>query len=267
MDSTSANILIDIFSNFDVFLIILVRLVGFITIVPILGGRSVPLMTRMGFSCILASIIYTSGMITEAEYVNSVFGYTILIFKEFFVGFLLGFVVFFIFNITYLTGEISDHQIGFSMASVFDPQSQMQVPISGNIYYNIITIFFVLSGGYRVLIKTIFYSYEALPIGVAKIVENEKIIVFFVDLITRFFKVGIIIALPIIAIILVMDVALGVLVKAVPKMNVFVIGMPAKVLVGLFGIWLIMPVFVRVYEVIYEMITGSLIGIIKVLMP
>lgn len=267
MDSSNAQVLIDIFSNVDIYFVIFIRIIGFISIVPIIGGSTIPVMARLGFSMFLASIVYASGNITEIYYMDTIYGYFLLLLKEFFVGFTIGFVVYFLFNLTYLAGQLSDQQIGISMASVFDPVTQTQVPIVGNLYYFVLCTFFVVNGGCRLLINALFYSYKALPIGSAVIVGNNGLFYTILEIMIVYFKLGVLIALPVIGVILVIDVVLGVLVKTVQKLNVFVVGMPLKVFVGFFSLVIIVPMFVQVYINIYSEISKYILEIIKVMMP
>ena len=153
------------------------------------------------------------------------------------------------------------------MANVFDPVTQTQVPISGNLYYFVFCALFVASGSHRNVISTLFYSFKALPVGSELIIGNDKLVYLVMELMGKFFISGVMMALPVMGTILVVDVALGVLVKAAPRMNVFVVGMPLKVLVGLIIIWLIVPIFGQVFNSIFSLINEYLLSIIKVMMP
>lgn len=267
MNSSGAAELIQILSNADIFLLIFVRILGMVVITPVIGGRQIPVITRIGLSLIIASLVYSSGNVTDITYNDSIIGYGILIAKEFFVGFIIGFVIYFIINIMYLAGHFTDQQIGFSMVSVYDPITQAQVPITGNLYYFAICVLFIVSNGHHMVIKALFYSYKAIPIGMARILENGELLTVIMQLAIQFFSLGFTIAMPIIGIILVMDLVLGILVKTVPKINVFVVGMPLKVFVGLIAIWIVIPVFISAYNIIFGLMSDSVLNIIKVMMP
>lgn len=266
MNSDGAYILADIFSNIDVYMLIFIRFVGLLTIMPVFGGNGMPVMSKVGLSLILASIVYTSGMVADVYYTDTIIGYLYIILKEFLVGLIIGYVVYFMFNVTYFAGHLTDQQIGFSMANVFDPVTQTQVPISGNLYYFAFCALFVVSGGHRTIISTIFYSFRALPVGSEIIVGNDRLVYLIIELMGKFFVSGVMMALPVMGTILVIDVALGVLVKAVPRMNVFVVGMPLKVLVGLLAIWLIVPMFAQVFNNMFNVINEYILSIIRVMM-
>lgn len=266
MDSLNAVALAEIFSNADVFILIFVRILGTIVITPIIGGSNIPAMVRIGFSLALASIVFYSGNVTFTEYTDNVYGYGVLIFKEFVVGITIGFVVYLVLNISYFAGHFTDQQIGFSMVSVYDPITQEQVPISGNLYYFLLCVLLIVTNGHHFIIKSLFYSYKAIPIGSAQIFLNGKLVSVFFGLAIDFFVIGFSIALPVIAIILIIDLVLGILIKTVPQINVFVVGMPAKVFVGLMAVMLIVPMFSGITNIFYQEISDAVLNVIKVMM-
>ncbi len=267
MNLENSQVLIDIFNNTDLYMLIFVRIIGFLIFMPVIGGNNGIAMVKIGLAMAISAIIFTSGNVTEVVYVNSIMGYFMLILKEFFVGFIISYIVFFVFNSVYFTGHMIDQQIGYAMSNVFDPMTNTQVPITGNLYYFCLCVLFILNRGPHMVISAIFYSYESLPIGEAYILNNSGLFYGIINIMVEFFKIGFLFALPIIGVILVMDVALGVLVRAVPKMNVFVVGMPLKVIVGLISLWIVVPVFSEMYYRIYNLISELILNSIKVMMP
>lgn len=267
MESSNAAALVEIFSNADIFILIFVRIFGTIVVTPVIGGRHIPSMARIGLSLALAGIVLYSGNISQIEYTDTVLGYGFLIIKEFVVGLVIGFVVYLVLNISYLAGHFTDQQVGFSMVSVFDPITQEQVPISGNLYYFALCTLMIVTNGHHLIIKSLFYSYKAIPLGTGRIFENGKLISVFLGLAVDFFAIGFSVALPVIAIILISDLVLGILIKTVPQINVFVVGMPAKVFIGLATIMLISPMLIGVSNMFYNEISEALLNVIKVMMP
>jgi len=267
MGSSNAAALIDIFSQADIFILIFVRIFGTIIITPVIGGRQIPSMAKIGFALALAGMVFYSGNISGAEYNDSVLGYGFLIIKEFIVGLTIGFVVYFILNISYFAGHFTDQQIGFSMVSVFDPITQEQVPISGNLYYFALSALLIVTNGHRFIIKSLFYSYKAIPLGSGQIFFNGKLISVLFGVAVDFFTIGFSIALPVITIILISDLVLGILIKTVPQINVFVVGLPAKVFFGLATIFIVTPMLSGVSNIFYEEISEAVLNVIKVMTP
>lgn len=266
MNSENTQILIEIFNNADLYMLIFVRMLGFLLLMPVIGGTNGTTIVKIGLAMALSGIVFSSGNVEQVTYVNSIMGYFMLILKEFFVGAIISYIVFFVFNSVYFTGHMTDQQIGYSMSNVFDPMTNTQVPITGNLYYFFLCVLFILNKGHHMVISTVFYSYKALPIGQAQLIGNQGLFFGIINIMVEFFKIGLLFALPIVGVVLIMDVALGVLVRAVPKMNVFVVGMPLKVLAGLLALWVIIPSFSEIYFKIYQLISELLTNSIKVMM-
>lgn len=252
MSLETTNLLLNFYQNIDVFLLIVIRILGFFIILPILTATSIPAISKIGFSLFIAHLVFASGVVGEIYYADSTAGYLFLMVKEFMVGFVLGYVVYIVFSVLYMAGQLIDYQIGFSMVNIFDPVSQIQVPIVGNLLYFVICAFAIQTGGFNSFISAIFYSYQVISPGQAVIVGNSFLYTEIIQIILYFVETGVRIAFPIMGSILVLDVAMGLMVKTVPQMNVFVVGVPIKLLVGLTILYLIMPIIVTVYDMIYN---------------
>ncbi len=247
----SSPIFLEIFNSMDIYTIIILRLVGFFAHMPVLSGRSVPVQTRMALIIIMSMVIFTSGVEVEVDSINNLTQFTVLLFKEFTVGYLLGFSIFFMFSIFYFAGQLMDYQMGFSMLSVFDPTSQTQVPITGNILFMAASTLFVITGGFHVVLDAFMQSYALLPIGAADILNSGNIVRGLLELVTFYFQYGMVVASPIVGSIIIIDISLGLLVKAVPQMNVFVVGAPIKLIAGLMLFKFTFPALNQVFDTIF----------------
>jgi len=255
------------FNNVDVLLIIFVRLIGFFLMIPLFSGTTIPMFIRILFVVPLAYIIFTSGVVTSVYYDDSIVGLTVLMVREFFVGFSMSFVVYIIFTLMYLAGQMIDHQMGFAMVSVLDPVAQIQVPITGNLL-NIMTILLLVrSGGFNYFVAAIYRSFEFLPIGQAQILNNEFLAYYVVTMFVQYFILGVQLAMPIVGTVLLIDVSMGFLVKAAPQMNVFVVGIPIKMAVGMLILYAVIPAFAHIYEFIETRSLDALFNIMGGLAP
>ncbi len=243
--------LVDLYNNIDIFLLIIARMAGFFIMIPVFAGRNVPMTAKIGLAAAIGAIAFSSGNVT-LDYTPNLIGYGLLLVSEFAVGLVIAFVVYMMFSIFYFVGQIVDYQIGFSMVSVFDPVTQIQVPITGNLYYLVISMLFVVTNGVHQMVQTVFYSYDAIPIGGARFIDNAALIVVILEMIVNFFIIGVKVALPVIATILIVDVSLGILVKAVPQMNIFVVGMPIKLFIGLIVLYVMFPIFIGIYDFLFN---------------
>lgn len=268
MESYAFTVISQFYDNIDVFLLIFVRLLAFFLLLPVISGMSIPISVKLTLAVCISVVIFMSGAVTTVTYHNSIAGYFILILTEFLTGIFMGYVLFFIFNIIFYTGQLIDYQIGLSMMSVLDPVSQIQVPVVGNLYYLAVSAMLVVTGGLHSFIGAFFYSYQILPIGVANIIGNAPLAWYMLTLLTEFIVVAVKIALPIVGSILLIDVALGIMVKAVPQMNVFVVGMPIKLMVGLLLLLSVLgPTLGTIYNHLFELAYDALINTIWGMAP
>lgn len=257
--------LIDIFERVDVFLLILVRLIGFFVILPILSGANIPAMIRMSFSVGFAFMVYVSGLYVDHSFWNdSILGFFWLVVGEFFIGFTMAYVVYIVFSLLYLVGQFMDDSIGFNMVSVMDPASQIQVPVIGNLLYLMAMVMLVIGGGLNRLLFALFGSFQVAPIGI-NFFANEALPMYVIGLIVTTFYMGLQIAMPVVGALLAINISLGLLVKTVPQMNIFAVGIPLRMFLGLIILFVVIPVFGTVFTRVFEIAYNAVIDVILAL--
>lgn len=231
--------LVEILINkYELFLLVIVRCSGMFFISPFFSSQNIPNRIKIGLTLFL-SIILTSTL--QISVVDLETPMIILILKELLAGATIGFISYLFFSSFYVMGQIVDMNIGFGMVNVVDPQNRIQVPLMGNFYYILAFLLLLTFDGHHVIINSIIDSYEFIPIGGFKITEN--IASFIIDLVSKMFILGFRLSVPVVAIIFLLDLLLGILVRTIPQMNVFVVGLPMKIFVGMFIILVSIPVF------------------------
>ncbi len=160
---------------------------------------------------------------------------------------MLGFITQIVFAVFQLAGQLIDTQIGFGIVNVIDPQSGIQVPIFGNFQYLLALFCFLAINGHHMLLTVLTKSYQLLPIG-GGVHFNGTFYAFIFNLGGQMFLDAFKLALPVSASLFVADLAVGVLARAVPQMNVFMVSMPLKIGIGLGLIMIAFPVVVWAFE-------------------
>ncbi|MDR2904146.1 MAG: flagellar biosynthetic protein FliR [Clostridiales bacterium] len=267
MDFSGLTGLLAYYQNIDVFLLIMVRLFGFIIILPVFAGANIPLVVKISFALFLTAIVFSTGKYGAAPVADHIVGYVALILKEFLVGFITAFIVYMMLSVFLFIGQLVDFQVGFSMVSVFDPVSQIQVPITGNLFYLLVTFLFIQMGGLDAMIYTIARSYEVLPVGSAFLAGNASILRYVIDTVVDYFILGVKFSMPIVGTVMIVDIALGILTKAVPQMNVFVVGVPIKLLIGLIVLYMIIPAFGAIYGSVYDQTVRYVMNALRGMVP
>lgn len=260
--------LIALFNQIDVLMLILVRVSAFLIFLPVLSGMSIPLQVRLFFAFVMSVAIFSSGIVTTVTFHDSPIGFIMLVVAEVVTGATMGFILFFIFNVILFAGQLMDFSMGFAMVNVLDPVQQIQVPVLGNLLFMSVSALFVVTGGLHVFLGVFFDSFRLIPIGTAFVLGNQPLAEFIVWSFVGFVILAVRIALPIVGIMLIIDVCLGIMVKSVPQMNVFVVGMPLKVFVGLFLIFSVMiPSLGAIYNNVFNVALDGIASVIEGMAP
>ncbi|WP_027400156.1 flagellar biosynthetic protein FliR [Anaerovorax odorimutans] len=238
-----------------IFTLVLMRMAGCILFNPILGRRNFPAMFKIGLTLVLSLVIYTYSDISITEFSTTV-EYIILLLKEFFIGYVLGFIVSLFAYIIIFGGELIDLQMGIAMSKIYDPQSNISMSLTGT-YYNILfTFLFFVGNGHLTLIKLFLNLGEFIPYG--KVIINTKVPSLILDVFCQCTVLAVKLAMPIVAIEFLLEIAVGILMKAIPQINVFVINIQAKLFIGLILLVILFSPMVSFMEYLIELLFDSM---------
>jgi len=238
MTSTAVEILM----SADYFILIALRMSGLVLSSPIFGRVNVPLVAKIGLVASLTYLMFTIFPQTIAIHYTTLLGFAFVCAGELLLGMALAYVTNVFFSLTAFTaGQLIDMQIGFGIVNVFDAQNNTQVPMMGNVL-NImfILIFFAVEGHLR-LIEIIYLTVERMPMGT--LVFSHMVGWTALEIFIRAFTLGVMMALPILASGLTLEIAFGMMMRAVPQIHMFVVGIPLKMFVGLMIFSVTIPVF------------------------
>jgi len=232
--------------NIDYFLaifLIFLRVGAFLMLGRIFFPSGTPGTVKAFFAFILSYMI-VGGI--DYSVVNSIDNNFLLMFycvNEVMTGIILAMIVNICFDFIKFAGAWMDTHIGLSMISLFDASSQSTSTLLSNIFHWIgIMVFFLIDGHYM-LIKSLIESFQVVSLGTT-IIYQETINQVFLS-ISQYFIIGLKIAIPIVLIIIIADVCMGLVSRSVPQLNVMILGMPLKILVGFLCIIIAMPILVK----------------------
>ena len=232
--------LFDTTAQVTLFSLILMRMSGFILLNPILGRRNIPMQVKAGFIFVLTLTVYSFSAGDAFDIANPL-EYGFLLLKEFASGYVIGYVTELFFFVITFAGYVMDFQMGLSMSTVYDPQSNTQVPITGSLLQAFYVLLFFAVDGHLALMKILLQSAEIVPYGGIVITQNLALRV--IDLFSECVIMGIKFAFPILAAEFLIEIGVGILNKIVPQINIFVINIQLKVIVGLgLLVFLISPI-------------------------
>lgn len=216
-------------TNFVVVIMVLARVGGIFTFNPIFARNNVPQMVKAGTTFVLALVVVAAGGI-EYTMPSGLLPFVFDVAKELAVGAVLGFFVNLMLQVFSLAGEVSDMQIGLSMAKSYDPTFG-NAGLSTQYFSYWFMMYFFAVGGHLSYIKLFAVSYETIPIGFDSF--NINIAYILVQYFQTVLTLGLKLAMPVVAASLVTEFCIGVMMKAVPSIHVFVINIQVKMLVGL----------------------------------
>lgn len=230
-------------------ILVFIRVASVVAVAPFFSVKDVPRRLKASIAFFLALIVVNTMDYNSVQY-NNVWAYCGLALTEAITGILIGMGSMLCLYILNFSGHMIDMEIGFSMVQEMDPTTNVSSTVTSNLYSYIFMLFFLVSDMHYFIIDALYDSYQLIPIGGAKFSGNLYTIM--ITYITDYFIIGFRIILPIFACILVINIVLGILAKIAPQMNMFVIGMQLKILIGLFLIYIILQLFSGVTDFLFE---------------
>ncbi|MEC8645814.1 MAG: flagellar biosynthetic protein FliR [Candidatus Latescibacterota bacterium] len=227
--------------QFHIFLLVLLRVSALLVVAPIFGHRLFLARAKVGMAFMVSLVIFPAVADSSLDLPEGFLPYALILVREVLMGAVLGFSVLLIFIGIQFAGQLAGLQMGFGIVNVIDPQSNDQVSIIGQ-FLNILAVLLIFSlDGHHIILNGLMASFEAVPLGgvVFKVPVAEKLI----ELTNEIFTVAIKISAPIMIALFLVSVAMGVLARTVPQMNVFIVGFPVQLAVGLFVMISSLPLF------------------------
>ena len=247
--------------NLDNFLLMFLRTSALIVSSPIFGRRTVPNIIKICFCILLTYVAFTAVTNPVTIVYNSIFEFALICIKELLYGAVLGYVTTLFFSLTQTAGHVTDMMMGFGMVDVFDVQNNIKIPLTGNFMYIILIITFFAADAHLQLIYILNATFAQVPIG--SVVLNPRIAYVALEVFILAFVMAINVALPLIASGLLGEVIMGIIVRMVPQMNIFVVGLPLKVILGFLMLFLVVPVYVMYTGTIFREMFDSIDAMFK----
>ncbi|PBB05884.1 MULTISPECIES: flagellar biosynthetic protein FliR [Salimicrobium] len=249
-------------ANVPAFLLVFIRITAFFATLPLFSYRTIPAQYKVGFSFFLALILYIS--IEPPQFsIDEIF--FMLMLKEAITGLFIGLLAYIAITAVQVAGGFIDFQMGFAIANVVDPQTGAQSPLIGQYLYTVTLLFILVTDGHHLMIDGIFYSYEAIEIDQFLQLQEESWIEFVIYTFNEMFISAFLMALPLVGCLFLVDVALGIIARTVPQLNVFVVGLPLKIFVALAVLTIVMGFYVLLIEEIFDLVLETMRGFIDVL--
>lgn len=242
--------------SLPVFLLIFCRITAFFVVVPVFSSQGVPTTFKIGISFFVALVVFSAN--GTGITIPQDFSYILLIMREVLIGLLLGFIGYLMFMAIQTAGSFIDIQIGFGIANVIDPMTGTSAPILGNFKYMIALLMFLSMNGHHHLLDAIVYSYKWIPMNndlFLRMVDGS-LSEFLIRTFAQSFVLAFQMSAPLVTALFLTDVGLAFLARTAPQYNVFVIGVPLKIIIGIALLLVLMPglavLFQNLFEIMFE---------------
>jgi flagellar biosynthetic protein FliR len=227
------------------FALVLGRLAGIFSAIPLFGGERVPMMIRVVLIFAMTLVCYPVLRTKAPQLPMDTVSLVILIMREALIGITLGIISQAVFSAVEFCGQLVGMQMGFSMASMFDP-TMGQVPLMAVFQMLLATLLFLTLNIHHVFIRAIIESYSLIPPGNWHM--SAGLMKFLVKTTGDIFIIGIKLAAPVMVSLLATSVVLGIMARSFPQMNIFMVSMPLNVGVGLLMLGLSLLVFLHTLQ-------------------
>lgn len=245
-------------NHFLAFVFVTARISGIFTFNPIFSRQNVTARIKIGAT--LAFSVVTLMYMGGSVYYN-VSGVPDLVFtllKELLIGLVLGFMMNLIMTVIIYAGDVIDTQIGFGMAKAMDPGTGIQMPVFASLYYYMFILYFFIIGGHLKYIELFIMSYDTLPIGFSFTADSLNLVSFIFNYMGTVMVLAVKFAMPIIAAELITEFIIGVMMKAVPSIQIFVLNIQLKILIGMLVLLSIAKPMSDFLEYLLEIMFGNL---------
>lgn len=231
--------------QFVLYLMLFLRCTSVIVLAPVLGHSAVPVQIKVGLGALLALALFPI-MAAQGIHIDVEFGVlTVLAIQEVVTGLAIGLASGLIFAGAQAAGELIGFDLGLSLATAFDPETGPNNIIGSFLYLAMVLVFLLLNGP-QFIIQAIVLSYETVPIGGGAIsgATMDKML----QMVGLVFIVGMKCAAPIVVASFLLNLALAVLARVAPQVNVFIISFPIKIGVGVLVLMAAAPILVYAFK-------------------
>ncbi len=205
---------------------------------PILSARSVPVRVRVALSMLIAWIVVP--VIPAPPVVDLLSAQALLIsINQVLIGVITGFILQMVFAVFIIAGQSIAMAMGLGFASIIDPQNGVQVPVVSQAFLIMATLVFLALNGHLLFIELIVGSFQRLPVG--PLAPSPDALWLMIIWSGNMFAGGVLVALPAVAALLLVNLSFGVTARAAPQLNIFAVGFPVMILVGMAFIILTLP--------------------------
>lgn len=226
------------FTSVLTFLLVFARLTAMLMFNPLFSRVNIPNITRMGLVFVLSLLLaplQPAGLVEGMSDVIFLFSLV----REVFIGLVYGFVFQIFYYMLFFAGDMMDTDMGVAMAKTFDPATSIQTSFSGGLLTMLFALYIFASGSHLALIRIFAESFRMIPIGTGGL--SVTVAQFVIKLFSSIFLLALRIWAPFMVAEFILQASMGILMKFIPQITVFVINFQLRILLGLLMLFLFAP--------------------------
>ena len=230
-------------------ILIFFRVAGVFWLLPIFSGRSIPAGYKAGLSLLIALLMFENVPLSNVPLADPYY-LALLVVKESIIGLTIGFFVRVLFTSVYVAGEMAALQAGLGLARLMDPSMGTQVTELSQILNLLALLIFFSTDAHHIVLRGLFLSFKEVPLGAASF--KGPLFEYLIQMTGKVFSMGLRIGAPLIVTLFLAELSLGILSRLVPQVNVFVEGMPVKIMITVamlsFSLSLLVPLLSGMFK-------------------
>lgn len=252
--------------NILMFVLIVTRVSGMIVAAPFFSDQGVPNHIKVGLALAMSLLLFPfyAGAGKTAPMPEDLIAFTLIAVQELAIGLMLGFAAMLAVTGLRMAGEHIAVHMGIAIASALDPATREQSTVFSQMMFFFGMLVFLSLNIHHGLIAAMDRSFQLIPLGHPFAALNHALAGRFTAMAGEMFVIGLMVAMPVMAILMVTEVALGFVNKVMPQMNIFIVGLPLKVAVGLMVIMISLPSAAKYLGNQYATLIEHALGLFKV---
>ena len=244
------------------FVLVFFRVLAILWLLPLFSSRAVSIGYKAGLGLLISGLVLEYATLTGTP-ADDPYHLLLLVMREVFIGITIGFFVRVLFTTVYVAGEVAALQAGFGFARFMDPYTNTQVGEISQILNLLALMVFFAADAHHMVIRGLIMSFREIPLGGAGI--RGPMFEYLTQMTGKVFSLGLQIGAPIIITLFLVEISLGILSRMVPQINVFVEGMPLKIMITIAMLSFSMSLLVPLVGGLFKSMDGEIPKIIKLM--
>jgi flagellar biosynthesis protein FliR len=238
----------------EAFLLMFTRIVTIMALLPIFGSFAVPPQLKVGLALILTSLVFAPTIGLHPLHIPGNYAGALLIVlmvKEVIVGLAIGYASVFLFTAVNFAARLVDTEMGFGMVELIDPFSDDMLTGMGQLWIIVFSIFLLLINGHYFFLLAVQKSFAVIPL-LGEHFNAGHMASHFVDMVGNVFVLAIKMSAPIYVALIMTEMALGIVARTVPQINIYFVGLPMKIMIGLGAAVIVLPMLTGLFRKMFE---------------